>query len=172
MGRHLPSSTGSDYVSILIQPAAPCDEPAPPPPIWDKPDWESLEKPIKDLRIPPPPLSPSPEQLDTWFAHSLSALPVVIHLHTPVSHPSSKSKPWWSPSLTAVRKEYAKACMIAKKHRTEVFVNLARLSRQGYFNEIKKAKNSQWADFLAKMTPHNIWTAKKFVAPLQDPRLP
>ena len=37
---------------------------------------------------------------------------------------------------------------------------------------MKKAKNSHWVDFLAKTTPHNIWTAKKFVAPRKTPRFP
>ena len=61
---------------------------------------------------------------------------------------------------------------MAKKHRTEDFVSLTGLSRQGYFQAIDKAKNSHWADFLAKTTPHNIWTAKKFVAPRKIPRFP
>ena len=126
----------------------------------------------QDLQIPPAPLSPSPDQLDTWFAHSLDTLTAVIRLHTPVSRPSPKSKPWWSPSLTALRKEYAKACRAAKKHRTEEHVSLARLSRQGYFKAIKKAKNSHWACFLARTTPHNIWTAKKFVASRKTRRFP
>ena len=73
----------------------------------DKADWENLEKSIKDLRILPAPYSPSKDQLDTWFGHSLDTLTAVIRLHTPVSRPSPKSKPWWSPSLTALGKEYA-----------------------------------------------------------------
>ena len=138
--------------------------------MWDKADWDSLERPIKDLRIPPAPPSPSPDQLDTWFAHSLDTLTAVIRLHTPVSRPSPKSKPGWTPSLTALHKEYAKACRLVKKYRTESYASLVRLSRQGYFVAIKEAKNSHWADFLAKTTPHNIWTAKKFVAPRKTPR--
>ena len=51
-------------------------------------------------------------------------------------------------------------------------MSLARLSRQGYFKGIKRANNSHWVDFLAKTTPHNIWTAKKFVAPRKTPRFP
>ena len=133
--------------------------------MWDKAGWKTLEGPIKDLYITPAPLSPSPDQLDTWFSHSLDTFMAAICLHTPTSHPTPKSKPWWTPSLTALRKEYAKACRMAKKHRTEAFVSLARLSRQGYFKVIKKAKNSHWNDFLARTTPHNIWTAKMFVAP-------
>ena len=69
-------STGSDHVPILIHLAAPTDARAPPRPMWDKADWERLEDPIKNLRIPPPPLSPFPDQLDTWFAHSLDSLKI------------------------------------------------------------------------------------------------
>ena len=37
-------STGSDHVPILIPLAAPTKERAPPRPMWDKADWETLEK--------------------------------------------------------------------------------------------------------------------------------
>ena len=165
-------STGSDHVPILIQLASPTDERASPRPMWDKADWECLEDPIKSLRITPAPPSPSGEQLDAWFSHSLDTLMATIRLHTPTSRPSPKSKPWWTPSLTALRKEYAKASRLAKKHRTETFVSLARLSGQGYFKAIKKAKNSHWTDFLAKTTPHNIGTAKNCVTHRKVPRFP
>ena len=95
-----------------------------------------------------------------------------IRLHTPVSPPSPKSKPWGTPALTVLCKEYAKACRKARKHHTEASVIAARLSRQGYFKAIKKAKNSLWAEFLAKTTPWSIWTAKKFVASGKIPRFP
>ena len=54
----------------------------------------------------------------------------------------------------------------------EALVNLARLSRQGYFKAIKKVKNSNWTVSLARTTPHNIWTPKKFVAPHKVLRFP
>ena len=149
-------STGSDHVPILIHLPAPTDERAPPRPMWDKADWEHLEDSIKGLHIPSAPLSPSPDQLDTWFSHSLDTLTATIRLHTPTSRPSPKSKPWWTPALTALRTEYAKAWRFAKKHRTETLVSLARLSRQGYFKAIKRAKNSYWTDLLARTSPHNI----------------
>ena len=168
---NLPSSR-SDNVPILIHVAAPTDERAPPRPMWDKADWVHLEGSIKGLQIPPAPLSPSPDQLDTWLSHSPQTLVATIRLHVPTSLPSPKSKPWWTPALTAPRKEYPKACRLAKKHHTETLVSSARLSRQGYFNAIKKAKNSHWTDFLASTTPHNIWTAKKFVTPRKTPSFP
>ena len=158
-------STRSDHISILIHLAAPTDERTPPRPMWDKANWEYLEDSIKSLHIPPAPLSPFPDQLDMWFSHFLDTLTVTIRLHTPTSRPSPKSKAWWTPALTALRREYAKACRLAKEYRTETLVSLARLSRQGYFKAIKTAKNSHWTDFLARTTPRNIWTAKKFVTP-------
>lgn len=138
----------------------------------DEADWVALEQPIKDLHIPPDPSSPPPEQLDTWFPHSLDTLRATIRLHTPVSRPSPKSKPWWTLSLTTLRREYARARRTAKKHRTEASIGAARLSRQEYFRAIKKAKNSHWAKFLDKTTPYNIWTAKRFVAPCKTQHFP
>ena len=70
------------------------------------------------------------------------------------------------------RREYANACRLAKKQRTEEQLSLAQLSRQGYFKAIKKAQNSHRTDFLARTTPHNIWTAKKFVTPHKSPCFP
>ena len=86
-------STGSDHVPFLIHLAAPTDARAPPRPMWDKADWECLKGPLWDLRVPPPPLSPSPAQLDTWFAPTLDSLVATSRLHTPTSRPSPKSKP-------------------------------------------------------------------------------
>ena len=48
----------------------------------------------------------------------------------------------------------------------------ARHSKLGYFKAIKRAKAAYWADFLAKTSPDNIWTAKQLVAPRKTPRLP
>jgi len=48
-------------------------------------------------------------------------------------------------------------------------------SKLGYFKNIKRAKASYRADFLAKTSPNNIWTAKQLVAPRKtpwDPSLP
>ena len=126
-------STGSDHVPILIHLATPTDKRTPSRPMWDKAHWERLEDPIKSHHTPHAPLSPSPDQLDTWFSHSVDTLTAPIRPHTPTSRPSHKSKPWWTSALTALRREYAKACRLAKKHCTDTRVNLARLSRQGYF---------------------------------------
>ena len=54
----------------------------------------------------------------------------------------------------------------------EASVDAARLSRQGYFKVIKKAKNSHWADFLAKTTPPQHPEGEKSVSPRKTPCFP
>ena len=51
-------TTGSDHVPILILFSTPTDAHAPPRPMWDKADSESLKDPIRDLSIPPPRFPP------------------------------------------------------------------------------------------------------------------
>ena len=53
----------------------------------------------------------------------------------------------------------------SKKLRTPNSYNMARQSKLGHFKAIKGAKASSWADFLAKASPNNIWTAKQLYAP-------
>jgi len=48
---------------------------------------------------------------------------------------------------------------MAKKLQTPDSYTIARQSKLGYFNVIKRAKAIYWADFLAKTSPNNIWTA-------------
>ena len=79
---------------------------------------------------------------------------------------------WWTPLLTSLRKGFTKATRRAKKLQTPDSYTIARQSKLGYFKSIKRAKASYWADFLAKTSPNNIWTAKPLVAPRKTPRFP
>src|SRR6195952_2074610 len=164
-------STGSDHVPIRLTLQPPSDVP-PPRPRWDDTDWAALQTPLADFRLPPTPDRPSPRQLDTWFTSSLNTLVALLKGSTPLSRPSPRSKPWWTQLLTDLRKEFTKADRAAKKHRTDEKYAIAKLSRRGYFKAIKRAKALYWADFLAKTTPHNIWTAKQLVAPRKNPEFP
>jgi len=88
----------------------------------------------------------------------------------PRSHPSPRSKSWWTPLLTTLRKEFTKAFQKAKKIQTLDPNSIARQSTLAYFTAIKRVKASYWADFRAKTSPDNIWTAKQLVAPRKTPR--
>jgi len=165
-------STGSDHAPIVISLRPPTPHNDRPRPRWEEADWPGLTDKLKNWLVPPPPESPSPNQLDQWFSSALAALTATIETTAPRSRPSPKSKAWWTPLLTALRKEFAKASRKAKKTQTPDSYHIARQSRLGYFKAIKRAKASYWADFLAKTSPNNIWTAKQLVAPRKTPRFP
>ena len=164
--------TGSDHAPILISLRPPSPHDDKPRPRWQEADWPGLTDRLKNWQIPPPPGAPSPNQLDQWFSSALSALTAVIENNTPRSRPSPRSKAWWTPLLTILRKEYTKATRRAKSLRTPDSYGTARQAKLGYFKAIKRAKATYWADFLAKTSPDNIWTAKQMVAPRKTPRFP
>jgi len=97
---------------------------------------------------------------------------MTIEATAPRSRPSPRSKAWWTPLLTSLRKGFTKATRRAKKLLTPYSYTIARQSKLGYFKSIKRAKASYWADFLAKTSPNNIRTAKQLVAPRKTPRFP
>ena len=163
-------STGSDHAPITISLRPPTPHNDKPGPRWQEADWPGLTDRLKKWQVPPPPDAPSPNQLDQWFSSALSALTTVIENDTPRSRPSPKSKAWWVPLLTTLRKEFTKATSTAKRHRTPDSYTIASQSKLGYFKAIKRAKATYWADFLTKTTPNNIWTAKQLVAPRKTPR--
>jgi len=165
-------STGSDHAPILISLRPPSPHNDKPRPRWQEADWPGLTDRLKNWLTPPPPNAPSPNQLDQWFSSALTTLTTLIENDTPRSRPSPKSKAWWTPLLTTLRKEFAKTTRKAKKLRSPDSYATARQAKLGYFKAIKRAKATYWADFLAKTSPNNIWTAKQLVAPRETPRFP
>jgi len=165
-------STGSDHVPITINLAPPTLIPIRRRPRWSNTDWETLFSLIKSFRIPPAPDCPSPADLDKWLAGSLDRLTALIKEHTPVSRPSHYSKPWWTPHLTTLRREFHKASRMARKHDSPALRDLAHISKAGYFRAIKTAKNKHWSSFLLGATPQSLSTAKKFAYDRAPPRFP
>ena len=165
-------STGSDHVPITINLSPPTLVPSPRRRRWADTDWDTLSPLVKDFRIPPAPTCPSPEDLDKWLAGSLDRLTALLKEHTPVSRPSHYSKPWWSPHLTTLRREFHKASRMARKHGTPALQDVASTSKAGYFKVIKTAKNKHWSSFLLDATLQTLWTAKKFAYGRAPPRFP
>ena len=165
-------STGSDHIPITITLAPPSLTHKPLRPRWADTDWETLAPTIKAFTVPPPPDCPTPPKLDEWLSESLDRLVALLKGHTPVSRPSHYSKPWWSPHLTILRREYHKAARAARKNDTPHMRDIARTSKGGYFKAIKAAKNKHWSSFLLTATPQNLWTAKRFAFGRAQPRFP
>jgi len=68
--------------------------------------WDTLELIIKDFKVLAAPLCPTPQKLDEWMSGLQNCLVALLKEHTPVSRPSHHSKPWWTPHLTILRREY------------------------------------------------------------------
>jgi len=109
-------STGPDHVPITINLAPPTLIPSLRRPRWSDRDWETLSPLIKNFQIPLDPPCPSLTDLDKWLAGSLDRLTALLKEHTPVSRPSHYSKPWWTPQLTTLRREFHTASRMARKH--------------------------------------------------------
>jgi len=165
-------STGSDDVLITIVLAPPTLVPSPKRPRWSDTDWDTLTPVIKAFKIPPVPLCLSPTDLDKWLAGSLNRLTALLKEHTPVSRPSHHSKPWWSPHLTTLRREFHKAARMTRKYNTPALQEVANVSKAGYFKAIKAAKNKHWVSFLLGATPQNRWTANSFAYGRTPPSFP
>jgi len=165
-------STGSDHIPITITLATPSLNRKPPRLRWADSDWEALDPIIKGFKVPAAPLCPTPPQLDEWMSESLNRLIALLKEHTPVSRPSHHSKPWWTPHLTTLRREYHKAARTAREHDTPHMREVAGTSKRGYFKAIKAAKNKHWSSFLLTATPQSLWTAKRFAYGRAQPRFP
>jgi len=166
------SSTGSDHIPITITLTTPSANQKPPRPRWADTDWETLDPIIKDFKVPAPPSYPTPPKLDAWMSGSLNRLVALLEEHTPVSRPSHHSKPWWSPHLTILRREYHKAVRSVRKQDTPRMREIAGTSKVGYFKAIKAAKNKHWSSFLLTATPQSLWRAKRFAYGRAQPRFP
>jgi len=165
-------STGSDHIPITITLPAPSLNQKPPRPRWADTDWETFDPIIKGFKVPAAPSCPTPPKLDEWMSESLNRLVALLKEHTPVSRPSHHSKPWWTPHLTILRREYHKAARVAKKLDTSHMREVAGTSKAGYFKPIKAAKNKHWSSFLLTATPQSLWTAKRFAYGRAQPRFP
>ena len=165
-------SIGLDHTPIIVTVRPPSLHNDKPTPRWQEADWPGLTNQLKNWLVPPPPENPSPNQLDQWFSSALFTLTAVIENTASRSRPSPRSKPWWTPLLTTLRKEFTKASRRAKKTQTPDSYSIARQSKLGYFKAIKRAKASYWADCLTKTSPNNIWTVKQLVATRKTPRFP
>jgi len=165
-------STGSDHIPITITLTTPSLRQKPPRPRWADTDWETLDPIIKGFKVPAAPSCPTTRKLDEWMSESLDRLIALLKEHTLVSRPCHHSKPWWTPHLTILRREYHKAGRSARRSNTPHMREVAGTSKSGYFKAIKAAKNKHWSIFLLTATLQSLWTAKRFAYGRAQPRFP
>ena len=154
-------STGSDHVPVQIMLSHPFTSSPSPSPNWSLTDWPTLAPLLKDFTVPQPPPLPTRLSLEAWFDRHLSRLTTLLTSHTPTKCPSYRSKPWWSPLLSLLRKEFHSATRKARSSHLPADRAAANLSKKGYFKVIKAAKAAHWRSLLASATPRSIRSVKK-----------
>ena len=165
-------STGSDYVPVQIILSHPFTLPPPPSPNWSLTNWPALVPLLKDFPVPQPPPLPTRLSLAAWFDRHLTRLTTLHTFHTPTKRPSYRSKPWWSPLLSLLRKDLHSTTRKAHHSHLPADRAVANLSKKDYFKAIKAAKVAHRRSLLASATPHSIWTVKKLSLGRLAPRFP
>jgi len=168
-------STGSDHVPCVITLKPPAIMQPPPTPHWALLDLEAVGKALDTFTTLPCPVRPMPNSLSRWFEISSSRLTSLLSSHAPSKRPCPRSKPWWSPRLSALRREYHKFTRISRLDPSPLNWSNVKSSRRTYFMAIAWAKKRHWSDFLSTATPRSIRTAKRFAfgrPPQRFPDLP
>ena len=124
-------STSSYHVPVQITLSHPLTSPPPPSPNCPLTDWPALATLLKDFTVPPPPSLPTRPSLEAWFDRHLSPLTTLLTSHTPTKRPSYRSKPWWSPLLSLLTKEFPSATRKAHSSHLPADRASANLSKKG-----------------------------------------
>jgi len=107
-------STGSDHVPCVIALKPPRIMLRPPTPHWALLDLDAVGKALDTFSVLPHPARPTPNSRSRWFDISSSCLTSLLTSHAPCKRPCPRSKPWWSPRLSSLRRDYHKFARIPR----------------------------------------------------------
>jgi len=146
-----------------------------PTPHWALLALEAVGQGLDDFTRRPCLTRPIPNSLSRWFDISSTRLTSLLTSNAPGRGPCPRSKPWWSPPLSALRREYHKCARMSRLDPSPLNCSNVKSSRRVYFKAIASAKKAHWSDFLSSATPHSLWTAKRFMfgrPPQRFPNIP
>jgi hypothetical protein len=115
---------------------------------------------------PPQPIMDE-TQLHNAIADLTKAIQNTIRAKVPLNAPCPHSKRWWNSELKDMKKEVSKLSNISYKYRAipdHVSHDEYRTARNKYAEEITKAKEQHWADYLEEVADHDLWTATKYLS--------
>jgi len=107
-------STGSDHVPCVITLKPPAVILPLPTPHWALLDLDAVGKALDTFTTLACPARPTPNSLSRWFDISSTRLTSLLTSHAPCKCPCPRSKPWWSPHLSSLRREYNKFARISR----------------------------------------------------------
>jgi len=149
-------STGSDHVPCVITLRPPAIKLPPTTLHWALLDLDAVGKALDTLTILPSPPRPTPNSLSRWFDISSDRLTSLLTSHAPNKRLCPRSKPWWSPRLSSLRREYHRFARISRLDPSPLNWGNVKGSRRTYFKAIASAKKAHWSDFLSSATPRSV----------------
>jgi len=168
-------STGSDHVPCVKTLKPPAIMLPPPTPHWALLDLDAVGKALDAFIILPCPTRPTPNFLSRWFDISSTRLTSLLTSHARSKRLCPRSKTWWSPRLSSLRRQYHKFARISRLDHSPLNWCHVKSSRRTYFKAMASAKKAHCSDFFSSATPRSLWTAKRFTfgrPPQRFPDLP
>ena len=142
---------------------------------WSRTDWGKARRGLKSLDITPSTQCVTFVVLEQWFDSHATRLRGVLAEHTPRKFLSPSSKPWWSVSLSHLRKVFHSKARAHRKRPTPTLASEARSAKSAYFGAVNRAKHSYWRQFLVGADHQTVWKAKRLAGnrtPTRFPALP
>jgi len=106
-------STGSDHVPGVVTLKPPASMLPTPTHHWALLDLHAVGKALDVFTPLPCSARPMPNSLGRWFDISSTRLTSLLTSHAPSRPPCPRSKPWWSPHLSSLRREYHRFARIS-----------------------------------------------------------
>jgi ribonuclease HI len=154
---------GSDHLPVAFHFNAPFTPSSRPTPNWKIFDINKVKDDLQNIYLPPI-HSVSEEWIDTTLLHIRSTLSRSV----PVKRTTKWSKPWWTPELTALRKDYR---TLAHSTPPPPAATL-RAARTTYTSAIHIAKKKHWNEFLLNANEEKLWKAVRYRKPKSPNNLP
>jgi len=102
-----------------------------------------------------------PESEVDDFDFNLFLLIHTIKKHVPMKRPCRWSKPWWTPELTQLRKDFT--CATRKAKMDPTLTQDMKEKKKTYQSSVKRAKAAHWRTFLKNAKKNDVWTAHQFI---------
>ena len=161
---------GTDHVPILTIIDLPLERKLQPPfPDFRQVDWPTFNKELTTrlVDIPLPALLTHDDAFQKAVDDLTATLQEVIRTKVPMSKPCPHSKRWWNKELSTLKKLKNKLSSTSYKYRAipdHPSHEQHRIIHNQYGEQILKAQQQHWADFLEEAEEHELWIANKYIS--------